>query len=124
MSFGKMPYTAPSRFLDEISPTHLQQGVPVSGKVVKEVNTGPQRARIVGNFKRKTAKPTFRVDPANFKPSPSSSIQVGMNVLHLKFGEGKVLSIDGNNCWMECYIMIKPIMNKYALEKMELSKLI
>lgn len=35
------------------------------------------------------------VDPSTFKPSPSSEIQTGMKVLHLKFGEGKVLSIDG-----------------------------
>ncbi|MEO1714237.1 MAG: hypothetical protein AAFU60_12965, partial [Bacteroidota bacterium] len=35
------------------------------------------------------------VDPTNFKPTPSAQIQVGQKVLHLKFGEGKVLSIDG-----------------------------
>ena len=36
-----------------------------------------------------------RIDPALFKASPSDQIKVGNTVLHLKFGEGKVLNIDG-----------------------------
>lgn len=38
----------------------------------------------------------MRIDPANFKPSPSEQIQAGQKVLHLKFGEGKVVAIDGS----------------------------
>lgn len=45
---------------------------------------GPQQDEII------------RADPATFKPSPSEQIQGGMKVVHLKFGEGKVLAIDGN----------------------------
>ena len=49
-----------------------------------------------GNFKpRNTSQPSFQIDPKDFKPSPSEQIQAGMKVLHLKFGEGKVLSVDG-----------------------------
>lgn len=50
----------------------------------------------MGNFARRPAATSGpAVDPATFKPSPSESIQTGMRVLHLKFGEGKVLNIDG-----------------------------
>ncbi len=121
--YGKTVYNTPSRFLDEISPAHLEQGIPVSGKIVKEVNTDPQRARVVGNFKRKTATPTFRVDPAKFKPSPSSSIQVGMNVLHLKFGEGKVLSIDGGESDRIATIAFKQMGNEQKRIVLRFAKL-
>ena len=36
-----------------------------------------------------------RVDPNDFKPSPTEKIVAGARVLHLKFGEGKVISVDG-----------------------------
>ncbi|MEM9823423.1 MAG: hypothetical protein AAF985_20235, partial [Bacteroidota bacterium] len=52
---------------------------------------------VVGNFRRnrsRTAMP--KVDPSNFRPSPGTAIKVGMQVLHLKFGKGKVISIDGS----------------------------
>ena len=59
---------------------------------------GGGTARVVGNFKTRrgtVAAPTSVVDPKTFKPNHHSEIQTGMKILHLKFGEGKVLSIDG-----------------------------
>jgi DNA helicase-2/ATP-dependent DNA helicase PcrA len=50
---------------------------------------------VIGNFKRANSAVGLKVDPASFKPSPSDSIQAGMKVLHMKFGEGKVVSVDG-----------------------------
>ncbi len=37
------------------------------------------------------------VDMTNFKVSAPEEIQTGMRVLHMKFGEGKVLQVDGDN---------------------------
>ena len=59
---------------------------------------GPQKRQtsgVKGNFKRTAARPKMVVDPAKFKPSPSSDIQAGQKILHMKFGEGKVISVDG-----------------------------
>ena len=82
----------PSRFLAEIQGGHLESNV---GSQATESVTR-SGARVMGNFKtRRNTAPSFRVDPDTFKPSPSATIQVGMKVLHMKFGEGKVLSIDG-----------------------------
>ena len=36
-----------------------------------------------------------RVSPADFKASPSDDIAEGMEVLHLQFGRGRIISIDG-----------------------------
>ena len=35
------------------------------------------------------------IDPSQFKASPSAKIEEGMRVMHLKFGEGEVILIDG-----------------------------
>lgn len=94
--FGKMRYNEPSRFLEEVSGQHVEASF--SMRRPKEAfSDGGGRAKVTGNFKnaRKAMNTSLKVDPATFKPNPSSEIQAGMKVLHLKFGEGKVLSIDG-----------------------------
>ncbi len=35
------------------------------------------------------------MNPADFKPSPTEAIAEGMEVLHLQFGRGRVINIDG-----------------------------
>lgn len=90
---GQMKYAEASRFLDEINTEHLD-GVG-SLMTMKKENT-VEKAKISGSFSRptfKTAEP--KINPSVFKPSPSESIQEGMKILHLRFGEGKVNSIEG-----------------------------
>ena len=92
--YGKMQYNEASRFLEEIAMDHLETTFPIRRKV-EAVATG---AKVMGNFKpvRKSCQHSLHADPATFKPDASDAIQVGMKILHLKFGEGKVLSIDGS----------------------------
>lgn len=92
--YGSMRFNEPSRFLSEIDAKHLE-GVSAAQPATVPVEE-PPRGRVQGNFKppRRNA-PETAVDPSTFKPSPGSSIQTGMRVLHLRFGEGKVLNIDG-----------------------------
>jgi len=95
--YGNMRFNAASRFLTEIPEPSLN--IPVQSKAEETTyrTVGPSTASIKGNFKKRTPANNIplKVDPKTFKPSPSSDIQAGMKVLHLKFGEGKVLSIDG-----------------------------
>lgn len=96
--FGQMRYNEPSRFLLEIPQECLESTGGLSRSRQEEVVEGPpSQAKVSGVFQRRTnavnSKP--KADPATFSPSPSASIQAGMKVLHLQFGEGKVLSIDG-----------------------------
>ncbi len=101
--FGQERFNSPSRFLDEIEMQHLDVAVPI-GKSTRtafgrtEAGTSQQRqsSGVSGNFKRKNVPLPSVVDPKDFKPSPSSQIEPGMKVLHLKFGEGKVIAVDGN----------------------------
>lgn len=97
--FGKMQYNKPSRFLREIAPAHLHD-MGGSARLAPDgatIATKRQTSGVRGNFKN-PVKPlnAVKVDPTTFKPSPSSHIKEGMTVLHLKFGKGEVLTIDGN----------------------------
>lgn len=110
--YGNIRYNQPSRFLEEISSENLDTSVPIGAQARVSIGRGDQRysysaagepaaktgAGISGNFKSPHSKQqaVLNIDPKDFNPSPSEKIQAGMKVLHLKFGEGKVISIDGS----------------------------
>jgi len=89
--YGQMKYSEPSRFLEEITTQRLD------GATLAMAKKEEDRARVSGAFFRSPSKLTqeINVNAADFKPSPSELVQEGMNVLHLKFGEGKVKTIEG-----------------------------
>ncbi|MFY0672644.1 MAG: UvrD-helicase domain-containing protein [Bacteroidia bacterium] len=94
--WGQLVYSEPSRFIDELDSTLLDYQVP-------ETNFGTTSSGESGfklpkpNLTRLSAasqkKPVSNF--ANFKTSPSSSIEIGQKVEHARFGKGKVLSIEG-----------------------------
>ena len=99
---GNVRYNEPSRFLEEIPEDHVQDD---SGSLRRRrldpsasgaANIVP-RARVSGAFaKHKNGQPRgLKIDPKDFKPSPLERIVPGAQVLHMKFGKGKVLSLDG-----------------------------
>jgi len=90
---GKTVYSEPSRFLSEIPLDHIES-TNFSRNQPSERNIVP-RARVSGGFKKKRTEAILKINPDDFRPSPASEIEAGMKVLHLKFGEGKVLNIDG-----------------------------
>jgi DNA helicase-2/ATP-dependent DNA helicase PcrA len=94
--YGNMRFNPPSRFLAEIPGPSTNVPVQGSAPVTKFRDGDSSSSSVKGNFKKPPPrKMALMADPKTFKPSPSSSIQTGMKVLHLKFGEGKVISIDG-----------------------------
>lgn len=94
--FGQVRYNEPSRFLEEIPRQALESTTALPSRSRVETSVGPApTAKVMGNFTRRSDPPPPQIDPKDFKPSPSEAIQTGMKVLHLKFGEGKVLAIEG-----------------------------
>lgn len=89
---GQMKHYEPSRFLDEIpvESTDALGGL----KAVRRESTAPQTARVSGNFSRQVA-PQLNINTADFKAAKPEEIEIGNKVLHLKFGEGKVVAIEG-----------------------------
>ncbi len=92
--YGQMRYNDPSRFLTEIDPSHIEGAQPITANMQAMATAG--KAGVRGNFKRPAGKLKTPIKvPKDFHPSPAAAIQAGMEVLHLQFGKGKVLSIDG-----------------------------
>lgn len=87
--FGQFRYNDPSRFLDEIDEIHFEAAV---DRRVKPILPEPKLL-----VDRPSRKRDFepRVSPADFKPSPTEKIEEGMEVLHMQFGKGRVVAIDG-----------------------------
>jgi DNA helicase-2/ATP-dependent DNA helicase PcrA len=103
--YGQMRYNEPSRFLQEVPLERLEEisgaRSTFSGRPSLMDNAsdtqGSSGAKVSGNFRKPVRFIDIGIDPKDFKPNASTEIQAGMKVLHLKFGEGKVLSIDGGN---------------------------
>jgi len=110
--YGKQRYNDPSRFLREIDINHIDEGSPVKsfsrsnydnqmysrmGGNRNSGNSAPARSGVSGNFKKRgtAVAPKLMIDPKKFKPNSAEEIQAGMEVLHLRFGKGKVKIIDG-----------------------------
>ncbi len=95
--FGKLKYPTPSPFLSEISEDHLDSYAPVVKRREPTINEAPITSGVQGNFSRvQRVMPTLMADPSTFRPSPTSELKVGMKVLHLKFGKGEIILIDGS----------------------------
>lgn len=119
--YGKMQYNEASRFLDEIAIERLESTFPIR----RQVETVASGARVSGNFTalKKVTNTTLHADPETFKPAPAKAIQAGMKILHLKFGEGKVLSIDGSEENRVATIFFKGIDNPQRRIMLKFAKL-
>ncbi len=87
--YGQMRYNDPSRFLEEISDNNLDSIISITKK--------PEfpEPKILGNFKPLgTRKTMISVNPSDFVAANPNDIKPGMEVIHLKFGQGKVISVD------------------------------
>ena len=100
--FGQIRVSEPSRFLDEIGGQHYD----LLGGIGSARNTQPTRqelqprASVSGNFTNPRLRAMQKnaalvAIPADFKASPLEDIVPGVRVLHLKFGEGKIVSVEG-----------------------------
>ena len=89
---GQMKYGEPSRFLDEVP---MENTDSLGGlTAARREPSGPQLSRVTGNFSRVTA-PMPTINAADFKAAKPEEIEIGQRILHLKFGEGKIVGIEG-----------------------------
>ena len=87
--YGKIRYNDPSRFLKEMSDDLFD-----STMMVREKPSFAPPKKLGGLTRTKTHYMP-KVDPDTFVPSPASDIQIGSEVLHLRFGKGIIKDIDG-----------------------------
>ncbi len=93
--FGNLRMNQPSRFIEEIDSSRFEKD-PSARSTVFNVFDEPSvpKQRFV---ERKPAVVASHPGLANFKPSAPTQIQAGMRVLHQKFGEGKVIQVEGSS---------------------------
>lgn len=90
--FGKQAYFQPSRFLDEVGDENLRVPAHKPQNIISERQ---QKSAVSGNFKStKTAIPGD--DRFKVVASPVSLFATGQEVLHPRFGKGKIIRIDGS----------------------------
>jgi len=96
--FGQMRFNDPSRFLEEIPEDSVDNITVMKSKTEKTPLSPFGKPKVLGgNFKpigKRGVKALPSVSAADFKPDSYTKIKEGMTVIHLKFGEGKVKSID------------------------------
>ncbi|HQW12804.1 MAG TPA: 3'-5' exonuclease [Saprospiraceae bacterium] len=89
--FGKMTYFKPSRFLDEVGEDNLATPLHKPQNLVYD---NSPRSGVSGHFQKKqTAIPTH--DRFEVTPNAAHDFQAGQEVLHPRFGKGKIIRIDG-----------------------------
>ncbi|MFD0749496.1 ATP-dependent helicase [Mucilaginibacter calamicampi] len=130
--FGTLISCEPSRFLDEIDAQYLELDFTAkpaanSKSDYDDERTAWGRSDAFSKPKPKTTtsapvKTTSilakaHVPSANFKPSDTSNLQVGMEVEHERFGFGKVISLEGNKPDIKATIFFKEIGQKQLLLK-------
>ena len=105
--WGTLTGCEPSRFLEEINPEFLDT-LPVSDtkmspSAIRQGNGIPSFSTssfTKNNLKPVVKKPVARqTDPKlfeNFIPDDPKRIEIGMSVLHQRFGKGKVMQLEGN----------------------------
>jgi DNA helicase-2/ATP-dependent DNA helicase PcrA len=89
--YGSARYNDPSRFLEELGQSNIDTLMSISKE---KPSFG--KPKVLGNFKKLRPQnvPALGIDPDDFKASPASQIKAGMTVIHLKFGQGVVKTID------------------------------
>lgn len=133
--WGNLIMSEPSRFIEEIDPQYLD--IPPS-HYHRESSTAQSRQR--NPFKDKPAYKKLKAEhpPENMKkttaakPKPSGNypacnpdeIFPGIEVAHQKFGDGKVLNVEGNGANKKATIFFKDVGQKNLLLKFARLKII
>ena len=97
--YGQMRFNDASRFLEEVPESSIDAISSIKrnagGFSDGGSTSGLGTPKLLGNFKKISRAPkSLAIDPKDFKPSPSGAIKEGMKILHMKFCEGIVQSID------------------------------
>lgn len=98
--FGKMIFSMPSRFLEEINREHVDIGGGIGSRAPSTGAHTQPKSGVQGRFGPSNRNPTQTlpgvvVDTTGFVPSPAEAILPGVRVRHLKFGDGLVGSVEG-----------------------------
>ncbi|MCD9014499.1 ATP-dependent helicase [Parachryseolinea silvisoli] len=118
--FGRLKNSEPSRFLDDIDSSFIKVSSKFSSAIESTPPPSQYAKKLVAGIKKTvtSAPPTRPVTykpPADFIPSDTGALQVGMRVEHPKFGFGTVLQMDTSGADRKAKIGFKDIGEKTLL---------
>lgn len=121
--FGSSSCQEISRFVEEIDHQYLD--FPSGGRQFPKVGQMPTAFRQFGKAPQPETKKFTRIVPKNTQTAPAqtnspseiASIQVGVRVLHAKFGAGKVLQIEGSGNETKATIFFENVGQKQLMLK-------
>ena len=133
--WGTLTSCEPSRFIDEIDASYLELDFKPQLK-----NTGNpffdeersawqqketfSRPKTIPLQKTTSILPKAHVPSADFAPSDTAGLQVGMEVEHERFGFGKVINLEGNKTELKATIFFKDLGQKQLLLKFAKLKIV
>jgi DNA helicase-2/ATP-dependent DNA helicase PcrA len=128
--WGNLNTCEPSRFIEEIDPSFIEESgplpksnhMPFDEPVIErwngKYNAGP--ARRPQSPLNQTPSNLKKIDSSavkNFEGSDTGNIQSGMQVEHEKFGEGKVLQVEGKAGDLKATVFFQSVGTKQLLLK-------
>lgn len=148
--WGQLQFCEPSRFIEEINPIYLDKPEPQRPSRPSAIDFSSERGNFFGKStfpksEKKNVEPPVKTStpvslpPRNFKPvttasnisSPDSGpfasaeeINVGVEVMHEKFGKGKVLVIEGKAPDLKATVFFPTAGQKQLLLKFAKLKLV
>ncbi len=126
--WGTLNNCEPSRFLDEIDAAYLDidfqpKATPPAGKSFERERVNWQQRDVFTSPKPKTTPRTTAILPKahtptpGFTPSDTSTLQVGMEVEHERFGFGKVINMEGSKGDVKATVFFRESGQKQLLLK-------
>jgi len=129
--WGNLADCRPSRFLREIDPKFIryrgnQQMVTVKSMDEEEVFSAPEQIRppLRRIIPVRNAASAQTSEDENFEPDNPDLIQTGMSVIHPRFGNGKVLQIEGDGNSRKATVFFKGSGHKQLLLKFARLKIV
>ncbi len=132
--WGTLTSCEPSRFIDEIDASYLELDFKQQSKTgnpfFDDERSAWQQKETFSKPKPSPAPKTTSILPkahvpsADFAPSDTSGLQVGMEVEHERFGFGKVINLEGNKPDIKATIFFKELGQKQLLLKFAKLKIV
>lgn len=101
--FGDLIYPEPSRFLDEVPEDNInwvgKAQARKTGTTRLNIQKKQPKSGLGLGLKKKISerKVPEKLNIDNFSPTPPSQLAPGMDVIHQRFGDGKIISMEGSS---------------------------
>ncbi len=113
--WGTPTLCEPSRFIEEIDTGFIEQPRKKIAFQANKPYSIPQTPKLAKNLKKLEIEPASSAEP--FEYSESDKLVTGMTVLHQKFGQGKVVEIEGTGANKKATVAFAAVGNKQLILK-------